>query len=122
MPDSILTVDTGLVRTYGQYCPISRGAEILAERSTPLIIRNLYLGAGTSTRSCRALPGSAEPCCRSDLNSWNGSASSSRQPSPTSRAAVQAHRGRSRPVRGLPVSRITANFRALTTAGQAEVS
>ena len=27
------------MRTYGQYCPIARGAEIFAERWTPLIIR-----------------------------------------------------------------------------------
>ena len=38
---------TGVVRTYGQYCPIARGAEIFAERWTPLIIRNLYLGCGS---------------------------------------------------------------------------
>ena len=35
------------MRTYGQYCPIARGAEIFAERWTPLIIRNLYLGCET---------------------------------------------------------------------------
>jgi hypothetical protein len=34
------------MRIYGQYCPIARGAEIFAERWTPLIIRNLYLGCG----------------------------------------------------------------------------
>ena len=39
--------DTGIVRTYGQYCPIARGAEIFAERWTPLIIRNLYLGCAS---------------------------------------------------------------------------
>jgi len=33
-----------MVRTYGQYCPIARGAEIFAERWTPLIVRNLHLG------------------------------------------------------------------------------
>ena len=27
--------DTALMRTYGQYCPIARGAEIFAERWTP---------------------------------------------------------------------------------------
>jgi DNA-binding HxlR family transcriptional regulator len=32
------------VRTYGQYCPISRGAEIFATRWTPIIVRNLLLG------------------------------------------------------------------------------
>ena len=30
-------------RGYGQYCPVAKGAEILAERWTPLIIRNLKL-------------------------------------------------------------------------------
>jgi DNA-binding HxlR family transcriptional regulator len=34
---------------YGDYCPIALGAEIFAERWTPLIVRNLYLGARTFT-------------------------------------------------------------------------
>ena len=34
---------------YGDYCPIAMGAEILAERWTPLIVRNLRLGARTFT-------------------------------------------------------------------------
>lgn len=32
------------MREYGQYCPIALGAEVFAERWTPIIIRNLYLG------------------------------------------------------------------------------
>jgi DNA-binding HxlR family transcriptional regulator len=32
---------------YGQYCPIAKGAEIFAERWTPLIIRNVHVGAHT---------------------------------------------------------------------------
>ena len=48
------------MRTYGQYCPIARGAEIFAERWTPLIIRNLYLGCEKLQRDpggrARALP------------------------------------------------------------------
>lgn len=32
------------MRGYGQYCPIALGAEIFAERWTPIIIRNLHLG------------------------------------------------------------------------------
>jgi DNA-binding HxlR family transcriptional regulator len=32
-------------RGYGQYCPIAKGAEIFAERWTPLIIRNIHVGA-----------------------------------------------------------------------------
>ena len=49
--------NTGLVRTYGQYCPIARGAEIFAERWTPLIIRNLYLGCGSFSEILEGAPG-----------------------------------------------------------------
>src|SRR5207245_5430587 len=37
-----LTVD---VPDYGQFCPVSRGAEIFAERWTPLILRELLNGS-----------------------------------------------------------------------------
>jgi DNA-binding HxlR family transcriptional regulator len=45
------------MRTYGQYCPIARGAEIFAERWTPLIIRNLYLGCGSFNAILEGAPG-----------------------------------------------------------------
>jgi DNA-binding HxlR family transcriptional regulator len=45
------------MRTYGQYCPIARGAEIFAERWTPLIIRNLYLGCGSFNEILEGAPG-----------------------------------------------------------------
>jgi DNA-binding HxlR family transcriptional regulator len=45
------------VRTYGQYCPIARGAEIFAERWTPLIIRNLSLGCGNFSEILEGAPG-----------------------------------------------------------------
>ena len=45
------------MRTYGQYCPIARGAEIFAERWTPLIIRNLYLGCGRYSEILEGAPG-----------------------------------------------------------------
>jgi DNA-binding HxlR family transcriptional regulator len=45
------------VRTYGQYCPIARGAEIFAERWTPVIIRNLYLGCDTFSAILEGAPG-----------------------------------------------------------------
>src|SRR5262249_60528824 len=47
----------GVMRTYGQYCPIARGAEIFAERWTPLIIRNLYLGCGSFSEILEGAPG-----------------------------------------------------------------
>ena len=45
------------MRTYGQYCPIARGAEIFAERWTPLIIRNVYLGCETFGEILEGAPG-----------------------------------------------------------------
>jgi DNA-binding HxlR family transcriptional regulator len=32
------------MRGYGQYCPIALAAEVFAERWTPIIVRNLFLG------------------------------------------------------------------------------
>jgi DNA-binding HxlR family transcriptional regulator len=49
--------DTGVVRTYGQYCPIARGAEIFAERWTPLIVRNLHVGCGSFSEILAGAPG-----------------------------------------------------------------
>src|SRR5512134_4120070 len=45
------------MRTYGQYCPIARGAEIFAERWTPLIIRNMHLGCGNFSEILEGAPG-----------------------------------------------------------------
>jgi DNA-binding HxlR family transcriptional regulator len=45
------------MRTYGQYCPIARGAEIFAERWTPLIIRNLHLGCAGFSEILAGAPG-----------------------------------------------------------------
>jgi DNA-binding HxlR family transcriptional regulator len=33
------------VREYGQYCPVSLGSEVLADRWTPLILREMVLGS-----------------------------------------------------------------------------
>ena len=42
--------------SYGQYCPIARASEILAERWTPLVIRNLMFGADSFAELARGLP------------------------------------------------------------------
>ena len=44
------------MRTYGQYCPIARGAEIFAERWTPLIVRELLAGARRFNDIQRGVP------------------------------------------------------------------
>lgn len=46
-----------IVKTYGQYCPIARTSELLAERWTPLIIRNLLAGCRTFSQIRDGLPG-----------------------------------------------------------------
>jgi DNA-binding HxlR family transcriptional regulator len=42
---------------YGQYCPIARASEILADRWTPLIIRELLAGIQRFNELDRGLPG-----------------------------------------------------------------
>jgi DNA-binding HxlR family transcriptional regulator len=60
--------NTAFVRTYGQYCPIARGAEIFAERWTPLIIRNLYLGCGNFSKILEGAPGLSRTLLSQRLN------------------------------------------------------
>jgi DNA-binding HxlR family transcriptional regulator len=48
---------TTAVDTYGQFCPIARGAEVLAMRWMPLIVRNLLLGCRTFGEIREGLPG-----------------------------------------------------------------
>ena len=45
------------MRTYGQYCPIARASEILAERWTPIILRNLLVGCTTYSEISAGAPG-----------------------------------------------------------------
>jgi predicted transposase YbfD/YdcC len=59
------------MRSYADYCPISAGVEVLGDRWTPLVIRELMVGAGASTRSTAGFPGSAGPCSRSGCGCSN---------------------------------------------------
>jgi DNA-binding HxlR family transcriptional regulator len=45
------------MRTYGQYCPIARAAEILTERWTAIIVRNLMAGCTTFSEISAGAPG-----------------------------------------------------------------
>ncbi len=44
-------------RDYGQYCPVTLGAEVLADRWTPLILREMILGSTRFNDIERGLPG-----------------------------------------------------------------
>lgn len=57
------------MKSYGQYCPISRAAEILAERWTLLIVRNLFLGCTTFNHIAGGLPGISRSLLTSRLRS-----------------------------------------------------
>ena len=45
------------MRSYGQYCPIARASEVLAERWTPIILRNMLNGSTTFTQIAADAPG-----------------------------------------------------------------
>lgn len=45
------------VREYGQFCPIARTSELLAERWTPIIVRNLLNGCRTFSEIRQGAPG-----------------------------------------------------------------
>ena len=73
-------------------CPIARGAEIFAERWTPLIIRNLYLGCGSFSEILEGAPDSPVPCSQSGSSSSNGSVSSSQHPNRTGAGTTASSR------------------------------
>jgi DNA-binding HxlR family transcriptional regulator len=45
------------MRGYGQFCPVALGAEVFAERWTPLILRELLAGSHRFSELQRGLPG-----------------------------------------------------------------
>jgi len=45
------------VRTYGQYCPIARASELLGERWTIIILRNILVGCQTFNEIADGAPG-----------------------------------------------------------------
>jgi DNA-binding HxlR family transcriptional regulator len=45
------------MQKYKQYCPVARASEILADRWTPLIVRELILGSHRFNEIERGLPG-----------------------------------------------------------------
>src|ERR671917_350881 len=47
----------GCMARYGQYCPITRSLEVLGDRWTLLVVRDLLLGADRFNEISRGLPG-----------------------------------------------------------------
>jgi len=78
------------MKSYGQYCPIARAAEILATRWTPLILRNLLLGARTFNEIADGAPGIPRSLLVSRLRELERTGVISRDPHPTGRGSVYA--------------------------------
>ena len=73
------------MRTYGQYCPVARGAEILAEPWMPVIIRNLALGCATPGEIREGAPGLSPTLLSDRLEQLEGVGLVSSEPEPKGR-------------------------------------
>jgi DNA-binding HxlR family transcriptional regulator len=58
------------MRSYGQYCPIARTSELLAERWTPIIIRNLLTGCRTFGELLDGAPGISKALLANGWSCW----------------------------------------------------
>lgn len=73
------------MRSYGQYCPIARTSELLAERWTPIIVRNLLNGCTTFTEIRQGAPGIPTALLSQRLNALEKHGVVQRHPRPTGR-------------------------------------
>jgi DNA-binding HxlR family transcriptional regulator len=73
------------MRTYGQYCPIARASEILAERWTPIILRNLLLGSTSFTEIADGAPGLSHTLLTQRLRELEHAGVVERTPNPSGR-------------------------------------
>ena len=75
----------GVSRGYGDYCPIAKASEILAERWTPLVIRNLYLDCHSFTEIHEGIPRMSRTLLAQRLRSLERAGVVSSKPSPVGR-------------------------------------
>ena len=73
------------MRTYSQYCPIARTSELLAERWTPIIIRNLLTGCRSFGELLDGAPGISKALLAQRLELLAAHGILIRQPSPSGR-------------------------------------
>src|SRR6266699_2760748 len=73
------------MRTYGQFCPVARTSELLAERWTPIIIRNLLNGCRTFTEIRQGAPGIPTALLTKRLNTLERNGVVARQRGPSGR-------------------------------------
>ena len=66
--------------SYGQFCPIAQAAQILAERWTPLVLRELICGSTRFNDLRRGVPLMSSSLLSQRLSSWSRQAWSSAGP------------------------------------------
>ena len=76
------------MRDYGQFCPIARSSELLAERWTPIIVRNLLNGCRTFSEIRQGAPGISTALLAHRLETLERHGILERRPSPTGRGAT----------------------------------
>ncbi len=74
-------------RGYGQYCPIAKGAEVFAERWTPLVVRNIHLGCHTFSEIHEGVPRMSSTLLASRLRSLNRAGVIERRPNTGARGS-----------------------------------
>ena len=107
------------MRGYGQFCPVALGAEVFAERWTPLILRELLAGSHRFSELQRGLPGITRPpdtaagippASRAGRAAARPSRAGLRVPPQPGRPVLQSGGGGARPL-GLPVGGRAATAR-----------
>ncbi len=78
------------MRTYGQFCPVARTAELFAERWTPVIVRNLLTGCRTFTELRQGAPGIPPALLTQRLRALERCGVVRRDPQPTGRGSLYA--------------------------------
>lgn len=71
-----------------EYCPIVRASEVLAERWTPIIVRNLLLGCETFGEIAAGAPGISETLLSQRLRSLEQHGIIDRHPNPRGRGSL----------------------------------
>lgn len=75
------------MKGYAQFCPIAKAAEVFAERWTPLVIRNLLLGADTFSEILAGVPRMSRTLLAERLRTLERNGILSRSPAPTGRGS-----------------------------------
>lgn len=76
------------MRSYGQYCPIARASEILAERWTPIILRDILNGVDTFSQLADGAPGLSRTLLSSRLKELDRAGVINIEPNPEGRGSI----------------------------------